>query len=249
MADNRWRWGTPLILILCGALFPISRASSEGDDLRPGRYTDLAALASAEKRSVDQLTVRAADLNQEIAQLTAGLKDVRVRRAERQVAKLEDPAGLVARSGPGLTVTLSDAPEDVRVVSTQPANLLVVHQQDIQAVVNAMWQGGASAVTIEGQRVVSTTGIRCEGNAVLLQGVPYSQPYEISAVGDAASIQAAIDADQNLSLYRYQAADPEIAIGWQLELEDRIVAPAFDGLLDMSYAKPLSQSGDTDEDK
>ena len=248
MAGNRWRWGTPLILILCGALFPISRANSEGDDLRPGRYTDLAALASAEKRSVDELTVRAADLNEEIAELTAGLKDVRVRRVERQVARLEDPAGLVARSGPGLTVTLSDAPEDVRLVSSQPANLLVVHQQDIQAVVNAMWKGGATAITIEGQRIVSTTGIRCEGNAVLLQGVPYSQPYDISAVGDPASMAAAIDADANLSLYRFQAADPDIAIGWQLSEEDSVEAPAFDGLLDMSFAKPLRVSGDATKD-
>ncbi len=152
-------------------------------------------------------------------------------------------------AGPGLTVTLSDAPEDVRAVSSQPANLLVVHQQDIQAVVNAMWMGGATAITIEGQRIVSTTGIRCEGNAVLLQGVPYSQPYDISAVGDPASMEAAIDADQNLSLYRFQAADPDIAIGWQLTQEERVEAPAFDGLLDMSFAKPLRVDEGAGEDE
>ncbi len=239
----RWRWGTPLICVLCGALFPISAANSDGDDLRPGRYTDLASLASAEKRSVDELTARAATLKEEIDTLTAGLQDVGVRRAQRQVDELLDPAGLTPRDGPGINVTLSDAPEAVRAVSTQSANLLVVHQQDIQAVVNAMWKGGASAITIEGQRIVSTTGIRCEGNAVLLQGVPYSQPYDISAVGDAAGMIAALEADPNVSLYRFQAADPEIAVGWELTVQERIVAPAYDGLIDLDYAVPTREGG------
>lgn len=244
MTGKRWRWGTPLICVLCGALFPISAANSDGDDLRPGRYTDLAALTSAEKRSVDQLTERAAALNDEITALTEGLADVGVRRAQREVETLKDPAGLTPRAGAGITVTLSDAPEEVRAVSTEDPNLLVVHQQDIQAVVNAMWKGGASAITIEGQRIVSTTGIRCEGNAVLLQGVPYSQPYDISAVGDAAAMTSAIEADQNLAVYRFQAADPEIAVGWTLTQETLVEAPAFDGLVDLSYAKPLEEPRD-----
>ena len=244
MTGKKWRWGTPLICILCGALFPISAANSDGDDLRPGRYTYLAALTSAEKRSADQLTERARTLDDEITSLTEGLADVGVRRAQRRVETLKDPAGLTPRSGAGVTVSLSDAPEEVRGVSTKDPNLLVVHQQDIQAVVNAMWKGGASAITIEGQRIVSTTGIRCEGNAVLLQGVPYSQPYDIAAVGDPAALTAAIEADQFISVYRFQAADPEIAVGWELSQETFVEAPAFDGLVDLSYAKPLPDPAD-----
>jgi len=114
-----------------------------------------------------------------------------------------------------------------------------VHQQDIQAVVNTMWQAGATAVTVQGQRVVTTTGIKCEGNAVQLQGVPYSQPYVISAVGDPGVLVDAIDSDEYLQLYREQAAQPDIAVGWGLEVEDSITAPAYDGLLDLNYAEPL----------
>ena len=114
-----------------------------------------------------------------------------------------------------------------------------MHQQDIQAVVNAMWKAGATAVTVQGQRVVTTTGIKCEGNAVQLQGVPYSQPYVISAVGDQTALLDAIDNDRYLQVYREQAADPTISVGWDLQLEDSITAPAYDGLLDLNYAKPL----------
>ena len=100
-----------------------------------------------------------------------------------EVRELQGPAGRDPVTGSGVTVTLSDAPESVREDSDIDVNYLLVHQQDIQAVVNAMWLGGATAVTIAGQRVITTTGIKCSGNAVRLHGIPYGQPYVISAVG------------------------------------------------------------------
>jgi uncharacterized protein YlxW (UPF0749 family) len=106
-----------------------------------------------------------------------------------------------------------------------------------------MWTGGATAVTIQGQRVVSTTGIKCIGNSVQLQGVPYSQPYTISAVGDPTALSAAIAADDYLQLYRSDAAEPDIAVGWQAEVQASITAPAYDGLLDITYAQPLETEG------
>ncbi len=234
-----WRVGTPVVVLLCGALFIISAHNSQGTDLRPGRYTDLASLVGNEAAQYDALKQRVADLNAEVQTLTNSVKDGKVKRYQRRVEQLKDPAGLVPRTGPGVTVTLSDAPEDVIRNTSLNRNLLVVHQQDIQAVVNAMWKSGATAVTIAGQRIVSTTGIKCEGNAVQLQGVPYSQPYRISAVGDQTALLDAIDSDSYLQIYRQQADDPRIQIGWSLATDDSITAPAYDGLLDLSYAKPL----------
>ena len=149
-----------------------------------------------------------------------------MRRYQEQVAELEGPAGLTERKGPGVVVTLSDAPDDVIDAATGDRKLLVVHQQDIQAVVNAMWKGGAAAVVIQGQRVVTTTGIKCEGSSVMLQGVPYPQPYVIEAVGDVGDLTTAISEDRYLQIYRDQSDDPAIAIGWDLDIEDQITAPS-----------------------
>ncbi|MCB0894274.1 MAG: DUF881 domain-containing protein [Nocardioides sp.] len=159
-------------------------------------------------------------------------------RHQRRIERLQDPAGQVPRTGPGVTVTLSDAPEEVISSTTHDLNFLVVHQQDIRSVVNAMWKAGAIAVTVQGQRVVSTAEITCEGNAVILQGMPYSQPYRVSAVGDQDSLLAAIDSDPDLKVYRQQAADPEISIGWDLQLEPSITAPAYEGQLDLNDGEP-----------
>jgi uncharacterized protein YlxW (UPF0749 family) len=226
-------------VLLSGALFAVSADNSQGTDLRPGRYTDLASLVSSEAREYDALRQRVTELNADIALLTNSVNDRDVQRFQRRIEHLEDPAGLTPRRGPGITVTLSDAPEEVVNSTDQDLNLLVVHQQDIQAVVNTLWKAGATAITVQGQRVVTTTGIKCEGNAVQLQGVPYSQPYVISAVGNPSDLLSAVDADEYLQLYREQAMQPDIAVGWDLEVEESITAPAYDGLLDLNYAEPL----------
>ncbi len=238
-AGGAWRIGTPLVILLCGGLFVVSAANSHGTDLRPGRYTDLASLVKDEADDYAALRQQVADLNSQVSALSGSMSDRDVNRYNRRIAALKDPAGLVAHRGPGVSITLSDAPEDVINSTTGDVNPLLVHQQDIQAVVNALWKGGATAVTIAGQRVVSTTGIKCEGNAVQLQGVPYPQPYVIEAVGDQGALLTAIEDDDYLKFYREASADPSISVGWDLELSDQVVAPAYDGLLDLNYATVL----------
>jgi uncharacterized protein YlxW (UPF0749 family) len=237
-----WRLATFAVVLVSGAMFVVSAESSEGTDLRPGRYDDLAALTGSEADRAAALQRRVADLTAQVEDLSDQVDDDAVRRARRKVDALADPAGLRAREGEGIKVTLSDAPDDVTDAASGDLNLLVVHQQDIQAVVNAMWNGGATAVTIQGQRVVSTTGIKCEGNSVVLQGQPYPQPYVIEAVGDVGDLTGSIYDDRYLQVYREQSDDPDIQVGWELDVEDEVKAPAYDGLLDLTYAKPVTES-------
>jgi uncharacterized protein YlxW (UPF0749 family) len=234
-----WRLGTPLVVLACGGLFVVSANNSEGTDLRPGRYTDLASLVEDEADSYAALREQVAALDAQVTTLSTAVSDREVNRYQRKIERLRDPAGLEPRRGPGVTIVLSDAPEDVINSTTDDVNRLLVHQQDIQAVVNALWKGGASAVTIAGQRIVSTTGIKCEGNSIQLQGVPYPQPYVIQAVGDQSALLGALDDDATVQDYRRDAATPEISVGWDLQPEAAVIAPAYDGLLDLSYATPL----------
>jgi uncharacterized protein YlxW (UPF0749 family) len=228
--------------LLCGGLFVVSAVNSHGTDLRPGRYTDLATLAGSERDAYQKLEKQVADLQKQVTALTNAVPDADVEKARSQADGLKSAAGLTAVSGSGLTITLSDAPRDLIDNTTRDPNLMVVHQQDIQAVVNALWQGGAQAVTIQGQRIVSTTGIKCSGSTVQLQGVPYPQPYVIRAVGDQDALLRAIAESDDVQTYETQAADPTIGIGWKLQTEADVRAPAYKGLLDLNYAKPLSDS-------
>jgi uncharacterized protein YlxW (UPF0749 family) len=243
---NGWRVATPVVGLLSGALFVVSAHSSEGTDLRPGRFTDLASMVRYDAARAAALKQRVADLNAQVGRLSAAVDNQQVRKFSRRAEVMKAPAGLTAQTGPGVTVTLSDAPQSTGEETPDTVdnpNLLLVHQQDIQAVVNAMWSAGAVAVTIQGQRVVSTTGIRCIGNSVQLQGVPYSQPYRISAIGDVTALTAAIENDAYLQVYREDSENPDINVGWDEVVEDQITAPAYDGLTDLQYARALPAGG------
>lgn len=238
-----WRVGTPLVVLVCGALFVVSGLNSEGTDLRPGRYLDLATLTQSEADSYERLVDDATGLQEEVDALTAAVDDAEVRAARREAAALRAAAGLEPVSGPGVTVVLSDAEDDKfeeAVRNPDPAFVrrLVVHQQDIQAVVNAMWASGARAVTVQGQRLVTTTGIKCTGSAVRMHGLFYPQPYTIQAVGDPAAIAAALDANDDVAKFRADADNPDVGVGWSLAEEPEVEAPAYQGLLEIDDATP-----------
>ncbi len=250
-SSRGWRIGTPFVVFLVGGLLAVSATNSEGSDLRPGRYTDLAGLVEGETADYRKVEQVRQDLSDRVDRLTEAVGDKGVTKARRQIATLRDPAGMTPHAGPGLRITLSDAPEkllddalernkeiDDPALRINP-NRFVVHQQDIQAVVNALWTGGAVAVTVAGQRIISTTGIRCKGPVVQLQGQPFPQPFVIEAVGDVTDLTDAVEADTIVGGYRKDAADPLISMGWDLETSTHIKAPAYAGVVDLQYAKPL----------
>lgn len=86
--------------------------------------------------------------------------------------------------------------------------------------VNALWSGGAEAMTIQGQRAISTTGMKCVGNTVVLHGIPYAPPYVISALGDQRRLREALHASEPIRIYQqyveayglgYRPAQPRAA--------------------------------------
>jgi uncharacterized protein YlxW (UPF0749 family) len=152
----------------------------------------------------------------------------------KQAEELRGPAGLDPVAGPGVTVTLDDAPEQVQDTADTDIDNLVVHQQDLQAVANALWAGGAEAMSIQGQRVISTTGIRCVGNSVVLNDVPYAPPYRISAIGPTTDMLDALNASPYVDLY-LQYVDA-YQLGWDVEVEPRIEMPGYSGSTGLRYA-------------
>ncbi len=232
---------TPLVVLMSGTLFGVSAQQSDGLDLRGGRLTDLASVVRAERDEAGDLTAQAAALNAEVEALSTQLGDRSVSRVQDEIATLVDPAGLTERSGSAIQVTLDDASFEARAAYEDDPNDLVVHQQDIQAVANAMWNAGATAVTIQGQRLISTTGIKCEGNQVTLHGLPYSPPYVIVGIGDQARIEAELVTDPILATYRDYTEIAGGGVTWDMTALDSAVAPAYEGLLDLTWATPIPE--------
>ena len=234
-----WRVATPVMVLLSGVLFAVSAEQSDGVDLRGGRLTDLASVVRAERDEAGGLTAQVAELTGEVESLSTQLGDRSVTRVQDEVATLVDPAGLTEKTGSAVQVTLDDASIEARTAYEGDPNDLVVHQQDIQAVANAMWNAGAVAVTIQGQRLISTTGIKCEGNQVTLHGLPYSPPYVIVGIGDTSRLESELTTDPILATYRDYI--PGGGVSWDMAEVASATAPAYAGLLDLTYATPMDE--------
>lgn len=224
------RVATVIVCVVAGFMMATSALASRGNDLRPDRTTELASLVQAEADRVDQLGRTASGLRAEVDALSArgqgaGLPDLGA-AAER--------ADSVAVTGPAVTVVLTDAPASVQPAGVDP-DLLVVHQQDIQAVVNALWAAGAEAMTIQGQRVSSRTGIKCVGNTVVLHGVPYAPPYRITAIGDVPALERGLRESDYLRLYRTYV--DAYRLGYEVSRQARVEMPAYAGPAEFEFAR------------
>ena len=102
--------------------------------------------------------------------------------------------------------------------------------------VNALWGGGAEAMTIMGKRVISTTAVRCVGNTLLLQNAVYSPPFTVTAIGDPTRLIAALDADPSVSIFRQYVA--VYGLGYTARQSLAVTLPAYDGPLDLRHAQP-----------
>jgi uncharacterized protein YlxW (UPF0749 family) len=229
-----WRATAPLAMLCAGLLFATSATNARGTDLRPSRNTTLAGLVEEQSRRSAALVRQHAALTQDIEELQAQQGSIDPAMA-KQLKDLSVAVGITPVTGPGLTVTLKDAPSEV--VRENPdvdADWLVIHQQDIQAVVNALWAGGADAISIQDHRVISTTGIKCVGNSVVLHGVPYLPPYKITAIGDRRKLQQALDDSQYID--NLQDYVVKFQLGYEVKSESSISMPAYEGTLDLQSA-------------
>lgn len=234
-----WSVGVPLIAVLAGLLFTATATTAKGTSLREDRRPELTQLIEDRRERVAAADREAAQLRAEVEKQTdqLGGPDLKVAEQRARAESYRADAGLLAVHGPALTVRLDDAPR--RADGSRPAGAsnddLVVHQQDVQAVVNALWAGGAEAMTIMGVRVISTSAVRCVGNTLLLHSRVYSPPFVITAIGNQAAMRRSLDASHGVQLFREAAAD--FGLGYQATDEKDVTVPAYDAANALRYAE------------
>ena len=224
------------IAVLAGFGMASSAIAAHGTDLRGGRLGNLRDLVI---RQSNQLRVEESNteaLRKSVSALASRIGGVDLTEARKQVATLTPLAGLTPEQGPGLVVTLQDAPHEANLNGVDPDSL-VIHQQDVQAVVNALWQGGAEALMVMDQRLVATSAVKCVGNTLLLQGRVYSPPYRIAAIGDIGKLRHALANSQGVQLIEDLAR--VYGLGYDVAESASISMPAFTGSLALPNAQTL----------
>jgi len=239
--DRRSLWVAlvPVVALVAGLLFATSGKTALGTDLRAGENSQLSTVIEQRNRSVARQQQELAALQAEAQRLTdeAATRDGAVAQVAAQGQADEAAAGLTEVTGAGLQVRLDDAPSTVgkALPAGATADDLVIHQSDVQAVVNAMWSAGATGVAIMGKRLIATSAVRCVGNTLLLQGRTYSPPFVVTAVGDADAIRAQLELSQDLG-WLQQAVD-SYGLTYAVQDQRHVTVPPYTGPLDVRYAR------------
>jgi uncharacterized protein YlxW (UPF0749 family) len=233
-------WGAlvPVVALAAGLLFATSERTAQGTDLRAGDITKLSQLIAQRNNAIGRQENQLGDVQRQVQKLTdeVASRDGAVAAAESTGNAGAVSAALVPLTGRGVVITLDDAP--TRPDGTLPPNArpddLVIHQSDVQAVVNAVWAAAADGVAIMNERLIATSAVRCVGNTLLLQGRTYSPPFVITAIADAAAVRAQLAASPQVGLLEQAVA----AFGLTLDVHavSHVTLPAYTGSLDLQYA-------------
>jgi uncharacterized protein YlxW (UPF0749 family) len=246
MIDTRrspWRFGVPLVCLLAGLLLAATHGVSGGAEIRRSDAPRLVDLVREAQSSVDRLRAERDQLANKIDSMHGRSPDAALAAMLRRSAELAAEAGLDPVHGPGLVVTLQDAQRDAngRFPRDASPDDLVVHQQDIQAVLNALWSAGAEAIQMQDQRIIATSVPRCVGNTLLLNGRTYSPPYTITAIGDAAAMQAALAAAPLVTLYKQYVV--RFGLGYREEVKPDVQIVGHSEPVRTHFAQPAGPVG------
>jgi uncharacterized protein YlxW (UPF0749 family) len=231
-----WRAAVPVAMLAAGLLFGTSAAvARHGDSVE--RPTDLVSLVKQRSEQVERLTAQVDELGAEVELL--GQRREPTDQSRQQADDMAVPIGAAPVAGPAVQVVLDDAGYTL---DTLPEGYtvddVVVHQQDVQAVVNALWAGGAEAMMVQDQRIIATSAVQCVGNTLYLQGRVYSPPYTITAVGDVEAMQQALTGDPVVTNYRAWA--DILGLGYEVEEVEEVELPAFSGTVRPRYAQAVT---------
>ena len=204
-----------VVTAVAGTLFGISAANARSRGA--AAELTLTGLVAEQQRVVEQLEEDTERLRSENTLLLGQ----EFPESAEVVASLDNRGELV---GPGLTVSLDDSPPDFKLDESTNVNVAVVHQQDVDAVMNALWEGGAEAMSVQDVRITSTTPVRCVGNVILVGSTSFAPPYRVTAIGDVSGMLRALDTDPAVGLYREDAA--RYGLGWRVQTTDRVTIPA-----------------------
>lgn len=185
---------------------------------------------------IEDLSQRLNQTEKERDALQKELRELReksgLENATGEAEQIRMGAGVVAMYGPGVIVTIDDSKRQAK--PGENPNLYLIHDDDILKVINEMWASGAEAISINEQRLIASSEIRCAGPTLSVNNTRYSPPYEIKAIGDPQTLENAL---------KMRGGVVETLQFWGIQVsikkQENINVPAFKGTFHFEFAKPV----------
>lgn len=154
--------------------------------------------------------------------------------ATRELNNVKMSAGLTPLTGPGVVITIDDSKRPTK--PGENPNLYLIHDDDILKVINELRAAGAEAISVNGQRLIATSEIRCAGPTLSVNNTRYSPPYEIRAIGEPQTLESSL---------KLRGGVVETLQFWGIQVtvkkQDMVKVPAYKGAFRFELAKPAEE--------
>lgn len=220
------------VCLVLGIMMSIQFKSTQGvgPTMVPSRLTELT-------EKLDKVTEERDALADEVLDLREKLKNVR--EFDTAMADLQDElqnasmaAGMLEVEGPGIIIKLDDSPRALK--TGDNPNEAIVHDLDLLIVVNDLKASGAEAISVNGERIISMSEIRCAGTLILVNWIKLAPPFEIKAIGDPEMLESGITMKGG-HLLLLKNLDYIVSV----QKMEKINIPAYSGRMKFTYGSPI----------
>lgn len=239
--EKKWNRGELAIGVVCVALGVVLavqlrsvKVNSAENTADAGRLETLQRLYSDTLEQKENLDAQVAALQTELQtyreSAASGSSQNEALKAE--LDKLEMEAGLTDLEGPGVMVSLRDSSA---ANVTGDESVYLIHDNDLLSVVNELRDAGAEAISLNGERLLATSEIRCAGSVVIVNGRRYTAPFVFNAIGDPATLYNALT---------MRGGVVDVLSQWKIEVKvtasEKLTVPRYSGVLEFRYAVPTA---------
>lgn len=234
----RGNWEIPIAFacVLLGVMITIQFRTQKREGFPfSNQRTDLIKMVNDLERQRNKLEADLAEKKKQIDEFenAAGKEQDVAKAMKDQLTLARMEAGILPVYGPGLVVEMADSPK-----SPTPKDdpyYFIVHDVDLDTLVNELWSAGAEAIAINDQRIVTTTSIRCVGPTILVNSVRLASPYKIQAIGPTKDMEGGIRTPGGFMDYMAPATQHGVTV--KMSHYQEIEMPGYSGSLVYRYAK------------
>ncbi len=239
---KQWQLPLTLVLFLSGIMLVLALRSLAASDANPSQLQNdnLISLIKTQEQEISgmesDIDARRSQINSIQLNTTSGQKELSA--MQEQIKQLQLLAGFTAVQGPGVQVSLDDnrkGAEDAQ--ASDPSDYkpddYLIHYTHLLYIVNELRVGGAEAISINDQRIVGSTDIRCAGPLILVNTTRLAPPYIIRAIGDQENMSQVLQMTDSEYNILKMAGFPV-----SLELSPQLQLPAYQSNYQFSYATP-----------
>lgn len=230
---KKFQWALVVVGVILGIMLAYQfRVTREIQSTEPvQRAQQLAAQVSQIKKERDNLQAQVDDLRARLDKVSNTLQTSELKEDLDQARIM---AGVAELSGPGVEVTLNDSNFSLK--PGDNPNLYVLHDEDVLRVLNEIRAAGAEAVSINGQRLLATTEVRCTGPTIVLnKNKRLAPPYVITAIGNPDTLESSL---------KMKGGVAETLQFWGIQVTvkklPQVTVPAYSGAIKFDYAKAVS---------